>query len=399
MKPLHKLLTLLGTLACSVLLLPAQMLENNLKTLSNFYHVPDQASYRLSKVIGVFGNQDIEFEYNAHNDITRCSYFETDTITGQRSSGLYLDYLYNDKHQCIQKVEYGERAGFPELVIARRFCYKYNDKGQMTHFVRWNNLNTNPADTSLVEDYKLDIEYTAEGLPSKGVVHFVDPNSFEWYEGFTTTLEYNEKGQLYKRTAVNADGTPFESEEITFDSEGKYMILLSYLKQGTELIEWTFDYDKDGNVSALGSEGFIYQFSFMTSQPASKSYYPLPTLADLFLYGFKNYTIETLSYPLLYNGSKDAVATDATNGGTFVYETSKPLGLEPLATPSQSHLVCDDMSWTITNATTAVALYDFQGQCLQVIAPLEGVVTIKTATLPVGTYLIKAGSQTFKVIR
>ena len=177
------------------------------------------------------------------------------------------------------------------------------------------------------------------------------------------------------------------------------MILLSYLKQGTELIEWTFDYDKDGNVSALGSEGFIYQFSFMTSQPASKSYYPLPTLADLFLYGFKNYTIETLSYPLLYNGSKDAVATDATNGGTFVYETSKPLGLEPLATPSQSQLVYDDMSWTITNATTAVALYDLQGQCLQVIDPLEGVVAIKTATLPVGTYLIKAGSQTFKVIR
>ena len=399
MKPLHKLLALLGTLACSVLLLPAQMLENNLKTLSNFYHVPDQASYRLSKVIGVFGDQDIEFEYNAHNDITRCSYFETDTITGQRRSGLYLDYLYNDKHQCIQKVEYGERAGFPELVIARRFCYKYNDKGQMTHFVRWNNLNTNPADTSLVEDYKLDIEYTAEGLPSKGVVHFIDPNSFEWYEGFTTTLEYNEKGQLYKRTAVNADGTPFESEEITFDSEGKYMILLSYLKQGTELIEWTFDYDKDGNVSALGSEGFIFQFSFMTSQPATKSYYPLPTLADLFLYGFKNYTIETLSYPLLYNGSKDAVATDTTNGGTFVYETSKPLGLEPLATPSQSQLVYDDMNWTITNATTAVALYDLQGQCLQVIEPLKGVVAIKTATLPVGTYLIKAGSQTFKVIR
>ena len=161
MKSLHKALALLGTLACSVLLLPAQMLENDLKTLSDFYHVPDQASYRLSKVIGVFGDQDIEFEYNAHNDITRCSYFETDTITGRRNSGLYLDYLYNDKHQCIQKVEYGERAGFPDLVVARRFCYEYNDKGQMTHFVRWNNLNTNPADTSLVEDYKLDIEYTA----------------------------------------------------------------------------------------------------------------------------------------------------------------------------------------------------------------------------------------------
>ena len=137
----------------------------------------------------------------------------------------------------------------------------------------------------------------------------------------------------------------------------------------------------------------------MTSQPAAKSYYPLPTLADLFLYGFKNYTIEMLSYPLLYNGSQEAVATDATNGGTFVYESNKPLGLEPLATPSQSRLVCDDMSWTITNATTAVALYDLQGQCLQVVEPIEGVATISTAPLPAGSYLIKAGSQTFKVVR
>ena len=122
-------------------------------------------------------------------------------------------------------------------------------------------------------------------------------------------------------------------------------------------------------------------------------------MARLFLYGFKNYNLEALNYPLLYNGSKDAVATDVDSGGTFVYESNKPLGLEPLATPSQSHLVCDDMSWTITNAMTAVALYDLQGQCLQVVEPIEGVATISTATLPAGSYLIKAGSQTFKVVR
>ena len=94
MKALHRTLCLLYLLLGSSILLSAQMLENNLKALSDFYHVPDQASYRLSKVIGVFGNEGIEFEYNAHNDITRCSYFETDTITGQRNSGLYIDYLY-----------------------------------------------------------------------------------------------------------------------------------------------------------------------------------------------------------------------------------------------------------------------------------------------------------------
>ena len=57
------------------------------------------------------------------------------------------------------------------------------------------------------------------------------------------------------------------------------------------------------------------------------------------------------------------------------------------------------MSWTITNATTTVALYNLQGQCLQVVEPIEGVVAISTATLPAGFYLIKAGSQTFKVVR
>lgn len=375
------------------------MLENNLKALSDFYHVPDQASYRLSKVIGVFGNEGIEFEYNAHNDITRCSYFETDTITGQRNSGLYIDYLYNDKHQCIEQVEYGERKGFDDLVVARRYCYTYNDQGQMTLFVRWNNLNTNPQDTALVEDYKLNIEYSAEGLPSKATIHFLDPNAFEWSEGFTTTLEYNKRGQLYKRTAVNADGSPFESEEITFDADGRYMLGLSYLKAGSDLVETVFDYDDNGNLATLGGGGFIYQFTFTTGQPAAKTYYPLPTLARLFLYGFKNYNLEALSYPLLYNGSKDAVATDVSSGGTFVYESNKSLGLEPLATPSQSHLVCDDMSWTITNAMTAVALYDLQGQCLQVVEPVAGVATISTTTLPAGSYLIKAGSQTFKVVR
>lgn len=399
MKALHRTLCLLYLLLGSSILLSAQMLENNLKALSDFYHVPDQASYRLSKVIGVFGNEGIEFEYNAHNDITRCSYFETDTITGQRNSGLYIDYLYNDKHQCIEQVEYGERKGFDDLVVARRYCYTYNDQGQMTLFVRWNNLNTNPQDTALVEDYKLNIEYSAEGLPSKATIHFLDPNAFEWSEGFTTTLEYNKRGQLYKRTAVNADGSPFESEEITFDADGRYMLGLSYLKAGSDLVETVFDYDDNGNLATLGGGGFIYQFTFTTGQPAAKTYYPLPTLARLFLYGFKNYNLEALSYPLLYNGSKDAVATDVSNGGTFVYESNKPLALEPLATPSQSHLVCDDMSWTITNATTTVALYDLQGQCLQVVEPIEGVAAISIATLPAGSYLIKAGSQTFKVVR
>ena len=399
MNALHRTLCLLYLLLGSTILLSAQMLENNLKALSDFYHVPDQATYRLSKVVGAFGDQDIEFEYNAHNDITRCSYFETDTITGQRKAGLYLDYLYNDKHQCIEQVEYGERSGFDDLVIARRYCYTYNDQGQMTLFVRWNNLNTSPEDTTLVEDYKLSIEYSAEGLPSKATVHFLDPNAFEWYEGFTTTLEYNKRGQLYKRTAVNPDGSPFESEEITFDAEGRYMLGLSYLKAGSDLVETVLDYDDKGNLAALGSGGFIYQFTFKTEQPAAKTYYPLPTLARLFLYGFKNYNLEALNYPLLYNGSKDAVATDVDSGGTFVYESNKPLGLDPLATPSQSHLVCDDMSWTITNAMTAVALYDLQGQCLQVVEPIEGVAAISTATLPAGSYLIKAGSQTFKVVR
>ena len=399
MKALHRTLCLLYLLLGSTILLSAQMLENNLKALSDFYHVPDQATYRLSKVVGVFGDQDIEFEYNAHNDITRCSYFETDTITRQRKAGLYLDYLYNDKHQCIEQVEYGERSGFDDLVIARRYCYTYNDQGQMTLFVRWNNLNTNPQDTTLVEDYKLNIEYSAEGLPSKATVHFLDPNAFEWYEGFTTTLEYNKRGQLYKRTAVNPDGSPFESEEITFDADGRYMLGLSYLKAGSDLVETVLDYDDKGNLAALGGGGFIYQFTFKTEQPATKTYYPLPTLARLFLYGFKNYNLEALNYPLLYNGSKDAVATDVSSGGTFVYESNKSLGLEPLATPSQSHLVCDDMSWTITNAMTAVALYDLQGQCLQVVEPVAGVATISTTTLPAGSYLIKAGSQTFKVVR
>ena len=399
MKALHKILCLLYVLAGSTILLSAQMLENNLKNLSDFYHVPDQATFRLSAVTGVFGNQGIEFQYNDHNDIARCSYVEIDTTSGQRSVGTYLDYLYNDKHQCIEKVEYGERNGFDDLVIARRYCYTYNDQGQMTRFERWNNLNTNPEDTTLVEDYRLNIEYTAEGLPSKATIHFLDPEAFEWYEGFTTTLEYNKRGQLYKRTAVNADGSPFESEEITFDADGKYMLGLSYLKAGSELVETVFDYDDKGNLAALGSGGFIYQFTFKTGQPAAKTYYPLSTLADLFIYGIKNYNLEALSYPLLYNGSKEAVATDVTNGGTFVYESNKPLGLEPLATPSQSHLLCDDMSWTITNATTAVALYDLQGQCLQVVEPVASVATISTATLPAGSYLIKAGSQTFKVVR
>ena len=150
MKALHKILCLLYVLAGSTILLSAQMLENNLKNLSDFYHVPDQATFRLSAVTGVFGNQGIEFQYNDHNDIARCSYVEIDTTSGQHSVGTYLDYLYNDKHQCIEKVEYGERKGFDDLVIARRYCYTYNDQGQMTRFVRWNNLNTNPEDTTLV---------------------------------------------------------------------------------------------------------------------------------------------------------------------------------------------------------------------------------------------------------
>ena len=62
-----------------------------------------------------------------------CSYVEIDTTSGQHSVGTYLDYLYNDKHQCIEKVEYGERKGFDDLVVARRYCYTYNDQGPVSY--------------------------------------------------------------------------------------------------------------------------------------------------------------------------------------------------------------------------------------------------------------------------
>ena len=53
----------------------------------------------------------------------------------------------------------------------------------------------------------------------------------------------------------------------------------------------------------------------------------------------------------------------------------------------------------MSGTKSAVQLYTLEGHCLQVVEPVAGVATISTATLPAGSYLIKAGAQTFKVVR
>lgn len=372
--------------------LTAQMMQTDPKSFSNFYHVPDQVTHRLAKVTGFNEKEDFIYQYNGHNDLVRVETRQEGKLVS------YDEYLYNNKQQCIEIATYSFRASYTEMVRSLRECFEYNDKGQLTNYIRWNNHNTAPEDTTLVKDQIISIQYTEEGLPSRAHVKFLDPQDFQMYDSFDITLEYNQKGQLYKRIANYPDNQGlFEQEEITFDPSGEYMAILSYTDEKQELIEWQYSRDDKGNISNLGRAGFIFEFEFVPGQSAAQTFYPRFNLGKLFLYGFRNYSY--LSIPQLYNGSKEAVAKHVTGEGLFFYEENRPLSITPLAPATQCQLQSDATAWTITGASTIAILYDLQGACLQSITPAEGVASINKTNLPAGRYIIQSGSQTFKVTR
>lgn len=373
--------------------LSAQMMETNPKTFSNFYHVPNVVTHRLQKVSGFNDNEDFVYHYNGHNDLIRVDHFQEGNLV------TYYNYIYNDKKQCTEIEQFSTRASFDEPVKSMRECFEYGDNGELYRYVRWFNHNTDPQDLTLVEDQIITIQYNKEGLPSTAHVRFLDPQSFELYDSFDISLEYNAKGQLFRRLANYPDGQGlFENEVITFDDKGEYMEMLTLTNEQQEITEWQFTRDdKTGNVLNLGRAGFIFQFEFVPGQAAAKTFYPRENLAKLFLYGFRNYTY--LSIPLLYNGSKEAVAKHITQNGTFIYEENKPTSIDVVTASTGSNLQSTHDAWIISEASSPVMLYSLEGSCLQVVTPRNGVATISKVSLAEGNYIIKSDSKVFKVIR
>lgn len=397
----RNILSSLLVILAATLSLTAQKVTD-LKQISNFYHVPNSATHRLSAIQGIYGYEDLEYHYDGHNNLIRMDHYQTDTISKSKELVSYEKYLYNDKGQCWQRETYDYRKDWPDLVVSKRDIFVYNDKGQLTQYTRWYNLNTVASDTTLVEDRKISIQYTESGLPSKAHVKFLDPRNFSWYDSFDITLEYNDRGQLCKRTSI-VDDKLYEAEEITFDAQGRYMVGLA-LTSENGLTEWIYSPDDKGNLVNTGTSDFPIDWTFVAGQKAEETYYPLPNLSGLLLDGLRNYTLREM--PLLYNSSPEAVASSRGNdaegeydGGKFVYETNKPTYVEPVYTTERCTLSSGADSWTVSGTERAVQLYTLEGHCLQVVEPVAGVATISTATLPAGSYLIKAGAQTFKVVR
>ena len=362
-----------------------------------FYHVPNSYTHRLSAVKAIFGYEDLEYFYDNRNNLMRMDHYQTDETSGKRQLVSYDRYLYNKHGQCEQIETYDFRKDNPGLVVSKREFFDYNSKGQVTLYTRWYNHNTVATDTTLVADQKITIEYTESGLPNKAHVRFLDPRNFEWYESFDISLECNARGQLYKRVSKYPDGGTFEEEEITFDKDGRYITSLKLTAEDGKVTEWLYPVDNDGNLTSLGTSDFPMTFSFVSGQAAEKTFYPQPHLATLLLYGMKNYTF--LNIPLLYNPSKEAVEADVTNGGNFIYENNKPTAVESLQSSPECTLACDANSWIVYGATVTTLLYDLEGHCLQLVEPIENTAVVHKALLPEGSYLIKSGSQVFKVIR
>lgn len=396
----HILSSLLIILATTLSLTAQKVVD--LKQISNFYHVPNSATHRLSAIQGIYGYEDLEYLYDEHNNIIRMNHFQTDVNTQDKNLVSYELYLYNDKGQCWQRETYAYRKDWTDLVVSKRDIFVYNDKGQLTQYTRWFNHNTVASDTTLVEDRKISIQYTESGLPSKAHVKFLDPRDFSWFDSFDITLEYNDRGQLCKRISMLEDKV-YETEEITFDAQGRYMLSLA-LTSENGLTEWIYSPDDKGNLVNTGTSDFLRNWTFVAGQKAEETYYPLPNLSDLMLNGLRDYTL--LEMPLLYNSSLEAVASSKGidnqgeyDGGTFVYEANKPTYVESVYTTERCSLFGGADSWTVRGTESAVQLYTLEGNCLQVVEPVAGVATISTATLPAGSYLIKAGAQTFKVVR
>lgn len=375
----------------------------DLKRINEFYHVPNQNTNRLVAVRGIFGKEDLEYHYNERNNIIRMDHFQTNDENGPRDLVSYELYLYNDKGQCWQIETYDYRKGFTDLVVSKRDVFDYNDKGQVTLYTRWYNLNTEASDTTLVEDRKIEIQYTAEGLPSKAHVRFRDNRSFEWYDSFDITLDYNERGQLYKRISELPQGI-VEKEEITFDEKGQYMKKFTLTSAANGVKEWIYTPDDKGNLVSFGTSDFPTECKYVLNQKAEETFYPQPHLATLILNGIRDFNF--LEIPLLYNSSLEAVEScelvdseGATSGGKFIYEENKPTYILPIYNTTKCALTYAADSWVVEGAEYTVQLYSLDGHCLLTTEPSNNCATIYKNGLPKGQYLIKVGSEIFKVVR
>lgn len=377
---------------------PTKRKKLDLAAMTNFSRANDAQQFRVKSVTGVYGNDEI-YTYGSHNEITRVDLYLQDPKVQMG----YREYEYDDKSLCKEIKHYAIRAENEGFVLDQREVYTYDDKGRLTHFSRWTNHNADPKDLELTEDEQAEILYDATGRLSGSKMKFLDPQTFKFYDGFEIKLEYNDRGQLYKRTSSYPDGATYEEEEYTFDQSGQYIKSLTFNKysMGTEEIVWEYSVDAAGNVAVLGRPAFIFEYKFLTDQSAAETFYPMPDIRTLCLQGFRDYTFH--SQPLLYNASGNALDRSITSGAHFEYERNYPTSVECPYAPSQGRLQVSTSAtaWHVTTGEEQqpILLYTHEGILVRTSRAVDGVAVIDFTSLPAGAYLIVQGQEAVKVMR
>lgn len=381
---------------------PTKRKKTDLAAMTHFSRANDAQQFRVKSVTGVYGNDEI-YTYGSHNEITRVDLYLQDPKVQMG----YREYEYDDKSLCKEIKHYAIRAENEGFVLDQREVYTYDDKGRLAHYARWTNHNADPKDLELTEDEKMEILYDATGRLSGSKVQLLAPQTFKFYDGFVIKLEYNDRGQLYKRTSSYPDGAIYEEEEYTFDQSGHYIKSLSYTSYSSggavepKPIVWEYSVNAAGNVSVLGRPAFIFEYKFLSDQSASETFYPMPDIRALCLYGLRDYTFH--SQPLLYNPSGNALERSITSGAHFEYERNYPTSVECPYAPSQGRLQVSTSAtaWHVTTGEELqpILLYTHEGILVRSSRAVDGVAVIDFTSLPAGAYLIVQGQETVKVMR
>ena len=173
-------------------------------------------------------------------------------------------YKFNDRHQTIEKLYYGEYSESP----FERYTYSYNQEGLLEKY--YEGSPTHPRKT---REYKYD---------NMGrLIREDDTSPF----GEVVIYKYNERGLLQEEAHYNNGGDLKLKSILSYDNQGRLIKEESYYRSGPNekpFEVWTYKYDLAGNVSQEHKKGVIgrdqeeanytYQGTVLRSKKAWDSY-------------------------------------------------------------------------------------------------------------------------------
>ncbi|MCI6154312.1 MAG: hypothetical protein PUI84_06700 [Bacteroidales bacterium] len=380
---------------------------------------PAKYHYRI-KSYQSFG-QIHTFEYDEKGYVTSLVVMEGETKLVSKDV-----FKYNDKGYLIERSVFGRpRLATGEFdIVSYKETYTRNEKGQMIDFTIWNLLGVDQDDDTLTPVIKGVVTYNAQGVEEKVDISTDMAGTGVWTKFCVCKATFDDKGRITELRRMDAEDEESVLLYEKFGYNGKGQISqIEYSNEasgGPMVRTYSFVYDNEGRVMRSGSEGFNFTYTYDEKKiKGEEVFFPVPPMAVGFWAELRNTFIFSLGYPAFHctpssyvpvkeeskeaDSAEDEEEPKQDTDGMFVYESVKPLGnilIRDVENSLKSSISNGILTTELPGHLVGMPYYlcTVTGDLLQYGTTQVCNLSLDVANLPGGTYILKVGEQSIKIL-